>query len=360
MSVNPSIRRVAIAVKAFAALAFLLVPVLPAAAQRPTYFFDAPATLSTDYSFAQQGIVRVGFNNPNPFTVNVVNGANVYEMYNYNASVIEMTGGNVKVAGLYNDAQFNIYGGVMSDGLALADNAKAEIHGGIVGILSLGTSTGENPTGKNNANASIYDGDVHSVGVHIGGTLNVYGGTINGDTSLLSFGSVNVFGGTISSFTTAYTGISNVNGGQIGFLEAVSGGTTNLFDGTVDRGFATDSGIINVYGGTISRDTLYNYKLPLWGVYNLFGTNFNVANPQRVTVNNEFGNRDGVMWDVTGTLFNGNRLDTRYFEEGGDISATARLNLINASAAPEPDTLVLLGIALPLAGVAMRRRGAGR
>ena len=223
-------------------------------------------------------------------------------------------------------------------------------------------------------------------GVYVGNNsvLDVLGGVVHGRINVGGNADVNVSGGTIASVyqyepgdskitvsggSIAYLVPANaltVTGGDITTIDTYSGARVNIFGGNITNvwGFGPN-GYINILGGSVSNIIGYGQPFNLYGgnigsgsiinlygsPFDLFGMGFSITNGVAGTANG----RNGVWWDVTGTLQGGQEINTRYFEANGNLTGPS--NLTTTAAAPEPGTLALM--VLPFAAaLAYRRRRA--
>ena len=117
-----------------------------------------------------------------------------------------------------------------------------------------------------------------------------------------------------------------------------------------------DSSIFNITGGIISASTIY--QLNEAAATNFYGQALTFSNA--TAGNNLINGLAGVFYDVAWTRPDSTTVNTRYFDLGGDVSNPipqgVAFNPQGSAAAPEPGSLALLGITLPLAGGVMGRR----
>ncbi len=191
--------------------------------------------------------------------------------------------------------------------------------------------------------------------------LYVNSGTISGAVTATDSGTAFINGGTVSGAVTAQANSTVfVNGGTVGSVVTTDSAHAYVAGGTFRDLSASGSSEIWVYGGNISRDTLYAYGN---GAYNLFGTNLALDFASAVTGLDAIGLTSGTYYNLTGTLSDGTRLDTRFFDADGGYGfgqGTSRSPLFfNGVAVTVPEAgslpLVLAGVAL-FGMVVIRRR----
>ena len=245
--------------------------------------------------------------------VALANQNSYYEWYAYGPSTANITGGTIThVLYTYDTSTANVTGGSLQF-LFTNDSSTANVSGGnIRGLFIDGTST-----------ANITGGGVTQFESDGTGNTNFSGGSFL-EVLVRGASMATVTGGDYTStFETAGTATANITGGTFAYLQ-------------------TDfSSTINVRGGILTN-ILYTYDT---STLDLFGSGFTetLLNPNQ--------------YAVTGTLQNGDPLNTIYDDFGG----TLEFNGIPA-AVPEASSMVSLGLLLLLGigGMAVsRRRRAG-
>jgi hypothetical protein len=118
---------------------------------------------------------------------------------------------------------------------------------------------------------------------------------------------------------------ANITGGYIGFL--------NLYDTSV---------------ATISGGSIYLLGTFDSALLDLFGTDLSVT----FVRDDSYGSAKALEYRLTGTLFNGDALDARYYRYGGGT-----LEFNGVYAVPEASSVISLGLlTLGLGGLAVARR----
>ena len=204
---------------------------------------------------------------------------------------------------------------ILTDGCTL--NAEKGINLPENSTLSIYGQSGG--TGKLNANS---DGDT-AIGGEYGescGTLNVYGGTVNANSTIEAAigggdsingtsgngGTVNVYGGTVNAVSDSGVAIgggdsatgTGGNGGTVnvygGKLTADSSGSVAIGGGSSATGPAGNGGTVNVYGGTVdansTRDTAIGGGCSVkgtagnGGTVNVYGGKLNAVSSSRAAI----------------------------------------------------------------------------
>lgn len=187
------------------------------------------------------------------------------------------------------------------------------------------------------------------------GHLDISGGFVDHVTAD-TYGTVS-FGGTASTnrlFAQENSTITFTGGTISGYLYAANDSITNMSGGYAEEIRLLGNAVVNVTGGSIGPNTIVG--LSSAAVTNIFGTGLVYSNPTAST----FAGNNGMLWDLSGTLENGDTLSTHYFDISGNMVVPQGLNFNPSGVTvPEGSTVVLLGLALPLIGavrVARRRK----
>jgi hypothetical protein len=247
-------------------------------------------------------------------------------------------------------------GYVAINGATISGNVYADTH------ATVGMTAGEvNGTisVQNASVASMTGGTASEVIVGSGGTFLLFDGHPHTVNSIASGASVAIFDGIISNQLTASNGgYASVNGGVILEVLARDSGRIDIFGGEIGRVFA-DGGEVNIFGGTIEPSTLVNFGIgdgALDSLFTINGSNLQLTNPLAGIFSDDSNDYNGIFWDLTGILDNGDILSTRYFDFNGALTGPAGIMLVNTSTVPLPTAfwLFLSGIA-GMARVAMKK-----
>ena len=406
---------VAVAVRAFAALTFLLVSVLPTAAQNPIIqnqlsYYTSAATINSDLggkdvvigktpggAFGDAaGDTDLGTTDDTKYAISVVTGALLngsgeggYGPVNiFNRNALFISGGSIDavvpfILQSFDDSNIYISGGTVSRYILTSDNSKAYVSGGTIeGILVHDGSYlefGDGAIGRYGGGGAIQieengalqmNGGTAENGITVldRGTANIMGGIIKhgfgvggnsanyvGDTSVIAnFGGV----ATADFAAAGHSSILNVTGGEIGILSASFDSVVNLTGGFVQSLICFNDSVVNISGGIISANTIYQQNDT--ATTNFFGRALSFSNA--IAGTDPFYGAAGVFYDTAWIRPDGVLVNTRYFDFGGDVSNPipqgVTFTFQGSAAAPEPGSLALFALALPLVGVvAARRRG---
>ena len=270
-----------------------------------------------------------GIGNPYFAIANFVNGAagtNTGGIYNKNACIINISGGNVP----YVDA---------------TDNSTINISGGNIGRSAIS---------YHNSTINISGGDIYNV---VGeGTVNISGGTTitagNASTGVLNISAGNVITTAANQFCT-----TNISGGTIGTVIGHDHSTTNISGGSIQDLFGYENSVFNISGGTISTHTIR--LLPSSNsTLNIYGSNFTLS-----SMGSDFDLYgaysdyllSGIFQD--GQSITGVHLHDYSSSVGDPGQGTGSVRFLASSAAPEPSTLGLLTLGAVLI---LRRRSRTR
>jgi hypothetical protein len=231
----------------------------PAASQ--VTLIDSPTTI--DYAIS--GNVRIGSINPDPFTVNLVNGGSVSN-----------------VLSTRNQSTLNMTGGVVESQLTSRNTSTINLSGGYIGLSFIpvtGFAFALDSSVFNFSGGTIQNG----LQVHNDATLNWSGGTVGGAAFALNNSVLNFTGG---AFTGAYTlqtydnSTINVRGGGSGFNTIFASGESLLnFYGYGLTSTPLDNDAYRVTGNLLDGSVANFYITPLSDVRNYRVTVFNVPEP---------------------------------------------------------------------------------
>jgi hypothetical protein len=316
----------------------------------------------------------------------------------YSNSVVRMTGGsagtpsgfaNVGRFTAYDTSQLEVSGGSLS-GITLngasagAAGARATVSGGILqssaGIVAYGTNgtldvsgglisaTGGNVQpgiqGDSGSVITLSGGTVQStsgagVYIHMNSAFTMTGGTATGGPGGVAQWGVRLEG---TSQTANLQG-GTVNGGMrtsAGFnqtaLQATLGGSLTVNGGV----FAYSNAAVNVTGGSYTRFAGADASFFTMGSNNInfYGTDLALSDPTAGSVF-ELNNYIGNFYTFTGGTFSDGQsaIGLRLFDAtsvAGNVLGGGFT--LNPSAVPEPSTWLLMALALPAIGAAVRRR----
>ena len=315
----------------------------------------------------------------------------------YSNSVVRIQGGT------FNQISANGFGG----GVSLSDTSMGIINGGTLRALSLSGTAAGAAGAQATVNGGLIENGLAGVAYIVNGTLNVTGGILRaqGGQSGIAGGTgsvVNVSGGLVQSAQGSAINISQdsaltmtggtATGGTGGgprwgvrldsanIAAALRGGTVNgglradagsnpttarqaILGGTVSVNggvFAYGNAALDVTGGTYTRFAGADASFFAMGTntINFFGTGLALSGPTAGQVF-EFNNYTGNFYTFTGGTFSDgqNATGLRLFDA---LSVAGNLLdggfTLNAAPVPEPSTALLLLLALPAIGVAVRRR----
>ena len=419
---SDAIKRIAVPalVKAIAALSLGIISTLPTHAQNPilansTYYYTGAATINTDLGNNNIVIGRSPGNPPGPtndinlgtmpetaYAVTVVDGAKLnYNSTGYsgvfNRNTLNLQGGIVNFIRSFDNSIVNVSGGqggypgsgsasfsitsfdsstvnfngaTYCNQISAQDSATINVNGGNSNGSLLYVTGGYHATINVNAGADVEQaaavlgaslnyngGKTHEVIIQRAGVGKIFGGNI-GSIEMYNASFVDVFGGVTDNLFTgiqnnAFTNIATIRGGNVGAITNSNFSTVNIFDGAIGSVKTFENSVTNIYGGTISPNTLYAKDN---GVVNLFGMGFALTGALGTGSD---GNGSYTRYGLTGTLQNGDLLNTTFYDYAGGLEvggANAPITF-NASAAPEPASLALLGlVGLPLVAGMVRRR----
>jgi len=314
----------------------------------------------------------------------------------YSNSVVRIQGGT------FNQISPTGFGG----GVSLSDTSMGIINGGTLRALSLSGTAAGAAGAQATVNGGLIENGLAGVAYIVNGTLNVTGGILRaqGGQSGIAGGTgsvVNVSGGLVQSAQgsaiyisqdsaltmTGGTATGGTGGGaQWGVRLAGANIVAALRGGTVNGGVRAEAasnqtarqaslggtlsvnGGVFAYGNAVLDVTGGNYT-PFAGAdasffamgtntINFFGTGLALSGPTAGQVF-EFNNYIGNFYTFTGGTFSDgqNATGLRLFDA---VSVAGNLLgggfTLNAAPVPEPSTALLLLLALPAIGVAVRRR----
>ena len=315
----------------------------------------------------------------------------------YSNSVVRIQGGS------FNQISANGFGG----GVSLSDSSTGIIDGGTLRALSLSGTAAGAAGAQATVNGGLIENGIAGVAYIVNGTLNVTGGTLRalGGQSGIAGGTgsvINVSGGLVQSLQgsainisqdsaltmTGGTATGDAGGGAqwgvrldgVNIVAALRGGTVNggvrteagsnpttarqaTLGGTfnVNGGvFAYGNAALDVTGGNYTRFAGADASFFAMGTntINFFGTGLALSGPTAGQVF-ETNNYAGNFHTFTGGAFSdgqsavGLRLFDAVSVAGNPLGGGFTLN---AAPVPEPSTALLLLLALPAIGVAVRRR----
>jgi hypothetical protein len=347
-------------------------------------FYNATGTLSTN--LVGQGDVEIGNATGSNFTFNIVTGAATgYQNTHlstpglnlYNAVTVNVTGGNLWNANTHNTSTLNIRSGAnfnTLDGAAgtirTYDSSQVNMSGGIIGSTIHFENSSSGLIAGGFQYGGIYTQDLADVTVTGGDSTGITSG--NGYSSTFADGgsTLSATGGTLfqvvlntndsglygsQSPLPPYYGKATFNFGGHGVILAgiqsqgmgsvvnITGGTINA-DGTGGTNYDianTGGGTVNISGGKFSTGSsgpLYNLSSGVYingnltfpgGTYNIYGSNLVLTPSGGITTYD--GSWTGQYYTLTGTLANGDPINTFYFGCTKEFSypVTSTINLIN-------------------------------
>jgi hypothetical protein len=298
--------------------------------------------------YTQEGGEVYGIYADDNASVAVTGGANTYvdniDLYGNATASLDAT---IEDAYLNDDSVLTIDGGTV-DYLVAFDNGLSILNDGEIAY-----------------EAAFYDysrfhmkgGSAAYVGLYAeGAAVRVDGGTIEEMESFFGSNSVEQTGGTIESLTLYDDAVFTLSGGVTNTVYGYDESFTYLTGtGHLDDIYLYDNASFLMDGGTLSGNTLY-----------LLGdgtATFDFVNGAYDTLTSEqtgtftIGGVEftGTWYQLTGRLTGGGTVSTRYFLAASDASGATFGPTVRFAAtdAPEPSALALL--ALPLAGMVIRR-----
>jgi hypothetical protein len=242
----------------------------------------------------------------------LVEGGNIWELRAYDFSSVEMTAGSVGFLNAYDSSIILMDAGVVE--FLDAHSTSLTLDGGAVTWLALyGASTLTLTTGS------------------VGGNLNAWGtsaATLDGGT----------VAGSLQNFETSSTVL---DGGEVVNLHGFDSATAEVHSGTVTGDVATDDLFtITLDGGVVSGEL----KAAGSSVITLIGSGFMVD-----ALPIPYGNMVPTTGILTGTLANGDPVDSRFYHAGYP-------GYTGTIVVPEPNALFVLGGGVLLLGLMAKGR----
>lgn len=202
----------------------------------------------------------------------------------------------------------NITGGSIGT-LNTYDTSTTNVSGGNIGELDIRQNSTVNISGGSSSALITYDTSTVNIS---GGNFNS-GGSFNGYLLTTGPSTVNISGGNFNYLSIEEISTANVSGGNFNYFNTFGSSTANVIGGSI-----------------INLETLDT------SVLNLFGTDFSET---------FLGSGSGYqLYNVMGTLQNGNPLNASYYDAGG----TLEFNGVPANAVPEASSVVSLSLLLML------------
>jgi hypothetical protein len=295
--------------------------------------FSDGGTHNIDY--AMYGDVTVDYQAPGmQTTVNLLAGGDMHRGFVYDDKGNDVAYYGSAILKGYNNSRLNVSGGSVEEVVAY-DSSQVTMSGGSVqfGLSTYGSSQ-----------ATISDGALESCGAYNSSQITISGGTLSfcgfacdssqitmsGGRALALYGynsgQITLSGGTVSDVVVALDSSQvTMSGGRADILAAVATGQAILSGGHVNNLCAENGGQIAIYG---SYFTIDGNPVNFGKITSMFGgtdggVNY-IAEPYRT---------------LTGTLANGNGINAQF-----QIYDLASITLVEAMPAPEPATLLLLGV----------------
>ena len=265
----------------------------------------------------------------------IVSGGHVDELYGYDASRTTINGGSVN----------QVYTSGTSE-IALSGGAALGVYGGGSGTINISGGT-------------VFDAVLN----FDSSTTNISGGTVN-DTESRSASVVNISGGDVSAAFSEDASAIHISGGSVTEADSFDRSRVTIDGGNVTRLFAFDSSAFTIGGGVVGSEGIYLFDNSL---LRLTGANLALSSAME-TGADLYG--DFTRYRLSGSLADGSPLDATLFDyddDGYDIAGGGPNNTplyFNGTpiftsivtAAPEPGTLALFALTLPL-GIRLIRRG---
>lgn len=348
---------------------------------------DRTVANGNPYAATTAGTIHIGTTVANgsvlvpDVNVDIVAPASALGMNARSTSRVNMTGGSVQGFQLFDDAQFTVSGGTTGNSsigyvTGANDRSRITVTGGTfqngfgltesaVGAVSGGTFN-KGVSAAGNSRLTIQAGTFNSIGANGAAVVDVLGGTFRYSTtpSSQSGAPVPVSSGVGSGATM------NIYGGNFAAqMLAVSqaGSTANIAGGSHGRLQAFVGGVFNVSGGVFNDSLLCSFgsASTSYGEYNLVGTGFSLTNARAWTLTDQYVNGfTGTMYDLRGTLADGNPVISRYFVQNqtaaqGASGGVAGITFAAPAVVPEGNTFALCVLPLVvLSMTALRRREA--
>lgn len=231
--------------------ALTTVVAMPAAHAQSLFLGDGQSYTANDAMY-QNGFIYVGQNSAlnlpsnTVATLNVVDGANVFDVRGYNSSTINMSGGSVTYAEGFNNSTINISGGNMEAAYGF-NNSTVNISGG-----SVYAAIGNNTSTVNISGGNIELAQCLGPGP---GTMNISGGSVaNVDGTFNSI--VNISGGIVDAANATDTSTINISGGSVTNAYGFNNSTLNISGGSVNYAEGFNNSTTNISGGTLTNGFL--------------------------------------------------------------------------------------------------------
>ncbi|MBC8143630.1 MAG: hypothetical protein H7Y38_19540 [Armatimonadetes bacterium] len=371
--------------------ALTLVTISASHAQQTYITSDRTVASGNPFNTTTAGTINIGITAANAalvpgVNVDIVAPANALGMIARSTSRVNMTGGMVQGFQLFDDAQFTVSGGTtgnssigyvtsandrsritvtggtFQNGFGLTENAVGEVVGGTF-------NKGMSATGD--SRLTIRAGTFNAVGVQNAAVADIYDGTFRYSTTPSSQsgspvpvssgvdrgGTLNIYGG---NFAAQMMSVSNLSG--------QTGSNINIVGGNHGRLHAFNAGVFNVSGGVFNNSLICSFGSAggRYGEYNFFGTGFSLTNARAFTLTDQYVNQfTGTMYDLRGTLADGNAVVSRYFVQNQTVAqgASQGVNGISFSApvvVPEASTFALCVPPIVVLSMAVLRRSESR
>lgn len=339
-----------------------------------TNFFGVNADITGDIAAGGLSKSLYGYNNSNLKIISgTIGGGSTGTVLCYDSTTLTILGGSFGVIDTFNSSIATISAGNISNTIYSNDQSTINLSGSVTSsqiisqdqsMINVSGGTFTN-VGAQGTNSVLNFGSTATTTSMFGdqfGHVNVTGGVITKNFVAIANSTATISGGDFGSATTGLNNIYGVVASQnsvIDFggsavtriLEANANGVINVTGGTIGEikvgapNFSMTNSAINLYGGDISPNTIRAYGD---GILNVYG--INLALSGAIGSGSEDGSGNYTEYLLTGTLQNGQVLNTRYRDFAGGLSVgnpslgTGNVRFFAPVAAPEPGTLVYLGV----------------
>ena len=372
--------------------ATLLATATASHAQNTFITSDRTVANGNPYNSATAGTIHIGTTVANGsalvpnVNVDIVAPASALAMNARSNSRVNMTGGTVQGFQLFDDAEFTISGGTTGNSSVgyqtrANDRSRITVTGGTFqnGFGLSGSAVGEVLGGTFNngigaagdSRLTIHGGTFNNISSNGASVVDVYNGTFRYSTvpstqsgapvpvssGVSGGGTLNVYGG---NFAGQMMSVSNSSG--------QTGSTANIAGGTHGRLQAANTGVFNISGGVFNNSLLCTFgttTIP-YGEYNFVGTGFSLTNARAFTLTDQYVNQfAGTMYDLRGTLADGNAVVSRYFVQNQSVAqgasqGVAGITFAAPAVVPEASTSALFVLPIIALSMAVLRRREAR
>ena len=267
----------------------------------------------------------------NASTADVLVSGHIENAYVNNEARLQVGGGRIGMAWVYNAGQIIISNGFVSNELRAYDTSAVGISGGLVNYLYATDSSTVDISGGNVLTGLI---------AHETSTVNISGGDVLSNLTAYNTSTVDISGGNVCGVGANDSSTVNISGGSLYYgLSATDSSTVDISGGQVYQFNAFGTSTVDISGGLVgsldaygsSTVTFYGYDFRATGGLSLDGDKVLGTG----VLSGRWSGPDDTIWAIP----------IRAHDSGATISLVL----------PEPATLSLLA----LGGLAMLRRRRG-